>query len=181
MFLVHSQGLKKDGTHPVFLYGYGGFEASIQPYYKWGDLLLSERHNPAWSCCSLFHAGGANRRVTDWGARQWADCRLLQCLKVLSGINRKMVYLWVWLLCARWGFLFSDAFGFHRHTYFDSLDMNSAVFTKLTGALIVFRYLSPVLLTCCLWDTLEGSWQWPTSEGAESTVSPGTKVRPGTT
>lgn len=34
MFLVHSRGLKKDGTHPVFLYGYGGFEASIQPYYK---------------------------------------------------------------------------------------------------------------------------------------------------
>lgn len=34
MFLVHSQDLKKDGTHPVFLYGYGGFEASIQPYYK---------------------------------------------------------------------------------------------------------------------------------------------------
>ncbi|TNN42215.1 Prolyl endopeptidase [Liparis tanakae] len=34
MFLVHAKGLKKDDTHLVFLYGYGGFEASIQPYYK---------------------------------------------------------------------------------------------------------------------------------------------------
>lgn len=34
MFLVHAKGMKKDGTRPVFLYGYGGFEHSIQPYYK---------------------------------------------------------------------------------------------------------------------------------------------------
>uniref|UniRef100_H2SNL2 Prolyl endopeptidase n=2 Tax=Takifugu rubripes TaxID=31033 RepID=H2SNL2_TAKRU len=40
MFLVHSQCLKKDGTHPVFLYGYGGFEASIQPYYNVAYLLF---------------------------------------------------------------------------------------------------------------------------------------------
>lgn len=42
MFLVHARDLKKDGTHPVFLYGYGGFEASIQPFYKSGlNTLLS--------------------------------------------------------------------------------------------------------------------------------------------
>ncbi|XP_041811214.1 prolyl endopeptidase-like [Chelmon rostratus] len=40
MFLVHAKGLKKDGTHPVFLYGYGGFEASIQPYYNVAYLLF---------------------------------------------------------------------------------------------------------------------------------------------
>ncbi|XP_035039342.2 prolyl endopeptidase-like [Hippoglossus stenolepis] len=39
MFLVHAKGLKKDGTHPVFLYGYGGFEHSIQPYYNVAYLL----------------------------------------------------------------------------------------------------------------------------------------------
>ncbi|KAL7382509.1 hypothetical protein ABVT39_023562 [Epinephelus coioides] len=39
MFLVHAKGLKTDGTHPVFLYGYGGFEASIQPYYNVAYLL----------------------------------------------------------------------------------------------------------------------------------------------
>ncbi|XP_068567402.1 prolyl endopeptidase-like [Cebidichthys violaceus] len=39
MFLVHAKGLKKDATHPVFLYGYGGFEHSIQPYYNVAYLL----------------------------------------------------------------------------------------------------------------------------------------------
>ncbi|XP_062414474.1 prolyl endopeptidase-like isoform X1 [Pungitius pungitius] len=40
MFLVHAKGLKKDSSHPVFLYGYGGFEASIQPYYNVAYLLF---------------------------------------------------------------------------------------------------------------------------------------------
>ncbi|XP_067112244.1 prolyl endopeptidase-like [Osmerus mordax] len=39
MFLVHARGLKKDGTHPVFLYGYGGFENSVQPHYNVAYLL----------------------------------------------------------------------------------------------------------------------------------------------
>ncbi|XP_061597969.1 prolyl endopeptidase-like [Cololabis saira] len=39
MFLVHTKDLKRDGTNPVFLYGYGGFEASIQPYYNVAYLL----------------------------------------------------------------------------------------------------------------------------------------------
>ncbi|CAN9504226.1 unnamed protein product [Ophioblennius macclurei] len=40
MFLVHAKNLKKDGTNPVFLYGYGGFEASIQPHYDVANLLF---------------------------------------------------------------------------------------------------------------------------------------------
>lgn len=40
MFLVHARGIKKDGSHPIFLYGYGGFENSIQPYYNTAYLLF---------------------------------------------------------------------------------------------------------------------------------------------
>ncbi|XP_056598190.1 prolyl endopeptidase-like [Triplophysa dalaica] len=40
MFLVHARGIKKDGSHPVFLYGYGGFENSIQPYYNTAYMLF---------------------------------------------------------------------------------------------------------------------------------------------
>ncbi|CAL1583695.1 unnamed protein product [Knipowitschia caucasica] len=40
MFLVHSKNLQKDGSNPVFLYGYGGFEAAIQPYYNVAYLVF---------------------------------------------------------------------------------------------------------------------------------------------
>uniref|UniRef100_A0A8C2L0X5 Prolyl endopeptidase n=1 Tax=Cyprinus carpio TaxID=7962 RepID=A0A8C2L0X5_CYPCA len=40
MFLVHARGIERDHSHPVFLYGYGGFENSIQPYYNTAYLLF---------------------------------------------------------------------------------------------------------------------------------------------
>ncbi|CAM4429377.1 prolyl oligopeptidase family serine peptidase [Pseudoalteromonas ostreae] len=33
-FIVHSKDLKLDGKNPTLLYGYGGFEVSMQPYYS---------------------------------------------------------------------------------------------------------------------------------------------------
>lgn len=33
-FIVHREGLKLDGTNPTLLYGYGGFEVSLQPGYR---------------------------------------------------------------------------------------------------------------------------------------------------
>lgn len=34
MFLTYKKGLKKDGTNPVFLYGYGGFNISLNPGFS---------------------------------------------------------------------------------------------------------------------------------------------------
>ena len=43
VFIVHKKEIEKDGTNPTLLYGYGGFNVSIEPYYSpsvitWLDL-----------------------------------------------------------------------------------------------------------------------------------------------
>lgn len=34
MMITHKKGLKLDGTHPTILYGYGGFNVSLTPYFS---------------------------------------------------------------------------------------------------------------------------------------------------
>jgi prolyl oligopeptidase len=43
MFLFHKKGLKLDGTNPVILTGYGGFNLSQTPFYSASPLLWAER------------------------------------------------------------------------------------------------------------------------------------------
>ena len=43
MFLVHRKGLKMDGTNPVFIYGYGGFNDIILPQFNISRLLWLEQ------------------------------------------------------------------------------------------------------------------------------------------
>lgn len=42
MFIVHKKGLKLDGTSPTLLYGYGGFNISLTPYFSISNLVLLE-------------------------------------------------------------------------------------------------------------------------------------------
>jgi len=42
MFLTYKKGLKKDGKNPVFLYGYGGFNASLNPGFSTSRLPFLE-------------------------------------------------------------------------------------------------------------------------------------------
>ncbi len=42
MYLTYKKGLKKDGTNPVYLYGYGGFNVSLPPSFSAQRLLWLE-------------------------------------------------------------------------------------------------------------------------------------------
>jgi len=42
MFLVHRKGLVRDGSHPVYLYGYGGFNISLTPSFNSSNLVWLE-------------------------------------------------------------------------------------------------------------------------------------------
>jgi prolyl oligopeptidase len=43
IYLVSKKGLKKDGTNPTLLYGYGGFGISVLPHFDPGRLVWLER------------------------------------------------------------------------------------------------------------------------------------------
>ncbi|XP_018008695.1 prolyl endopeptidase isoform X2 [Hyalella azteca] len=42
MFLMHKKGLVKDGSNPALLYGYGGFNISVQPYFSYGQVSFMQ-------------------------------------------------------------------------------------------------------------------------------------------
>jgi len=42
MFLVHKKGLDKESKHPVFLYGYGGFNISLTPGFSQSNMVWLE-------------------------------------------------------------------------------------------------------------------------------------------
>lgn len=42
MFLTYKKGLRKDGNNPVFLYGYGGFNVSLNPGFSTNRLVFLE-------------------------------------------------------------------------------------------------------------------------------------------
>lgn len=42
MFVVHKKGLKLDGKNPTLIYGYGGFNISLSPYFSTSNIILLE-------------------------------------------------------------------------------------------------------------------------------------------
>jgi prolyl oligopeptidase len=56
MFLVHKKGLKKDGSNPTLLTGYGGFDVSLTPAFS-SDIYLWLEHGGVYAVANL--RGGA--------------------------------------------------------------------------------------------------------------------------
>ena len=62
MFLTHKKGLKRDGSNPTILYGYGGFNISLTPEFKPGILGVA-RDGRAVRTAQLARRGRVWRRL----------------------------------------------------------------------------------------------------------------------
>jgi oligopeptidase B len=64
--LVHRRGLSRDGSTPLLLYGYGSYEASIDPTFSSARLSLLER-GFAWAIAHVRGGGELGREWYDQG------------------------------------------------------------------------------------------------------------------
>jgi prolyl oligopeptidase len=69
MFLIHRKGLSPDGRHPTLLYGYGGFNISLTPWFAVSALVWLEMGG-VWAVANL-RGGG------EYG-EEWHQAGMLQ-------------------------------------------------------------------------------------------------------
>jgi prolyl oligopeptidase len=70
IFITHKKGLELDGTNPTYLYGYGGFNISITPWFDVANLV--------WMEMGGVHAVATLRGGGEYGEEWHDDGRLLK-------------------------------------------------------------------------------------------------------
>lgn len=67
MFLTYKKGLVQDGNNPVFLYGYGGFNISITPYFSTVNTVFLEQGG----IYAVVNLRGGNEYGEEWHKAGW--------------------------------------------------------------------------------------------------------------
>jgi prolyl oligopeptidase len=70
IFITYKKGLERNGANPTYLYGYGGFNISITPWFS--------PENLAWMEMGGVYAVATLRGGGEYGERWHDDCRLLE-------------------------------------------------------------------------------------------------------
>lgn len=83
--LVHRKDLKKDGSNPIYLYGYGSYGASMDPYFSSQRLVFMERG----FVCAIAHVRGGGELGETWRD----DGRMLKKLNTFSDFITCAEYL----------------------------------------------------------------------------------------
>ena len=75
MFIVHRKGIKLDGSHPVRLYGYGGFNISMRPAFNLANLMWVRHFSGVYAVPNIrgggeygsqWHKGGCCNTKQNW-------------------------------------------------------------------------------------------------------------------
>lgn len=73
MFVVHRKGRPRDGAAPTLLYGYGGFNVSLEPAFRLSALCWLLAYDGCYAVANLRGGGEYGREWRNAGERSAAQ------------------------------------------------------------------------------------------------------------